>query len=254
MNALLLRCCGYLRALATHQALGSRSVISVVRGQGRSHVHDPGSRLLKVRLAPVRLKAARTRRRAEAQQRTRPSRSPTWADPASFPTGLRRLRLPAFPWRLRPGCPCGPPGFPGSLRRRLAPLPPDRRFRTGLPRRPKPLRSPSDPAGLPGEVDALSKSLHWRIAHAAAKLRTSFARSAEHLRVPRSHRLRPKPPPRPPGTGSVSPTRYAQDINARVQRMCPSPAPRSRGNSSRSVTFMWRKGTGCGWLWKTWEN
>jgi len=42
MNALLLRCCGYLRALATHQALGSRSVISVVRGQGRSRVHDPG--------------------------------------------------------------------------------------------------------------------------------------------------------------------------------------------------------------------
>jgi hypothetical protein len=54
--------------------------------------------------------------------------------------------------------------------------------------------------------------------------------------------------------GSVSPTRCAQDINARVHRMCPKQAPHSRGIKTGSVTFMWRTGNDCGSFWKTREK
>jgi len=56
-----------------------------------------------------------------------------------------------------------------------------------------------------------------------------------------------------PTAVSVSPTRCAQDINARVGRMCLRQAVLSRGNKTGSVIFVWRMGNDCGRRWKKWK-
>ena len=147
MNALPLRACGYLPARAMRQAPGSRNVISVVRGQTFGHVRSPVRDCSRPRLAPVRLAAARICHGTEAPRLTRPSRSPIGRIlPASNPA-RGALRSPSFRWRLRLGCPCGPPGFPISSGRGLHRFRRPGRFRTEFPLRPKPSRPPSDPAG-----------------------------------------------------------------------------------------------------------
>ena len=159
MNALPSPSCGYLPARAMRQAPGLRSVISVVRGQAFGHTHGPERHCSRSSL-----------RRNGPSNRLRVSplplecrAHPPWHRSAAAKCAHRDLpsgrKLPGSrPARGASAC-RGSAGVSDSTTlagRRDSRFPAatacavafrSGRFRTGFPLRPKPLRSPSDPAG-----------------------------------------------------------------------------------------------------------
>lgn len=72
----------------------------------------------------------------------------------------------------------------------------------------------------------------------------------------RALRFRRPLPVQPKSAGTAPrcfhlPSRNAQDINARVQTMCPSPGRRSIENPATAVEKVWTNGNVCGWIWKS---
>ena len=244
MNALQLTCLPLPQALTTHQAPEREASCAWYAGtssgpcpwSGTAVAQGPTKSVRPVRDAGGfpspgfhhRWPAARDRHRAEAPQLSRPPRSPSGrilpVSRAARGASADAVRSSGVSHSASlAGC-RDSHSLRHNLRCGVRPGVSVRGFRTGT----SPVQSPSDPVPVSGIIGLTRCSLAKLVALADSSCSGMFA----------CFEFRPT-------AGSVSPTQCAQDINARVQRMCLSQACLSSGNKLRSVTFAWKIGIDC---------